>query len=90
MALLKIGVACDSLEVALAASLVFDNRIQIHTEDLSLFFFVLNNGALPIGSPLGRERHRSLHDLEIFWLSYKGHTVNALAQEGDEGRDKLR
>ena len=25
-----------------------------------------------------------------FWSSYKGRTVDALAQEGDEGRDKLR
>jgi len=25
-----------------------------------------------------------------FWSSYKGRTVNALAREGDEGRDKLR
>ena len=25
-----------------------------------------------------------------FWLSYKGHTVDALALEGDEGRGNLR
>ena len=25
-----------------------------------------------------------------FWLSYKGHTVDALAPEGDEGRGYLR
>ena len=28
--------------------------------------------------------------VERLWLSYKEHTVDALAQEGDEGRDKLR
>jgi len=25
-----------------------------------------------------------------FWSSYEGHMVDALAQEGDEGRGKLR
>ena len=25
-----------------------------------------------------------------FWLSYKGHTVDALAPKGDEGRGNLR
>ena len=75
----------------IAAHSVFDNRIQIHTEDLFLFFFVKNEGALcgrsfwtAVSAPSFAVR------LEIFWLSYKGHTVNALAQEGDEGRGKLR
>ena len=27
---------------------------------------------------------------EDFWSSYEGRTVDALAREGDEGRDKLR
>jgi hypothetical protein len=30
------------------------------------------------------------HDAKDFWLSYKEHTVDALAREGDEGRGKLR
>jgi hypothetical protein len=30
------------------------------------------------------------HDAKDFRSSYKGHTVDALAREGDEGRGKLR
>ena len=28
--------------------------------------------------------------IKIFWLSYEGHTVDALALEGEEGRGYLR
>ena len=28
--------------------------------------------------------------MKDFWLSYEGHTVDALALEGDEGRGNLR
>jgi hypothetical protein len=31
-----------------------------------------------------------VHFAEVFWSSYKGHMVDALASGGDEGRGKLR
>ena len=72
--------------------LIFDNRIRIHTEELSSEVSVETTELVlccASQEAQSRQDYRQ-HTEKRLWLSYKEHTVNALAQEGDEGRDKLR
>ena len=72
-----------------SASLLFENRIRIHTEDLSSVEPV-ETTELPRPGLLKSSSGPVVDIQKRLWLSYKEHTVDDLAQEGDEGRDKLR
>ena len=72
-----------------SASLLFENRIRIHTEDLSSVEPV-ETTELPCLGLIEGSSGPIVDIQKRLWLSYKEHTVDDLAQEGDEGRDKLR
>jgi hypothetical protein len=67
--------------------------VRFHPKQSSLFFDILEVKFISIFFFSLKNPFRQFiicHDAKDFRSSYKGHTVDALAREGDEGRGKLR